>query len=143
MAFVLVWVVHTIVVSGVAIMATDYGQALRSSPLASEEAFGKPYQQAIVSLAQTLPRTDDVLVVINQAEIDAQYAGYWASFWLNPRHVRLTSHLDEVAGSPADVVVYVQDTGGPALNPPHGYAATGSKTYPDGTVVHVYQRTVK
>lgn len=140
LAFVLIWVAHTIAVSGAAMIAIDYGQVLKSSPIKTEEDFGKPYQQATVKLAQTLPGSNSVLVVINQAEIDGQYAGYWMTFWLYPRQVHMTSHLDDVAGSTADVVVYVQDNGRPALDPSPRYAPSGRMTYPDGTVVHLYHR---
>ena len=138
--FSLAWVVHTLALSGSAMLAVDHARLLRSSPMAAQQAQGKPYVGAAVSLNQTLPTKSSVLMIVDPSDFNGGYAKSWTAYWLYPRSVRLTSSPAAAANAPEDAIVYVQSSGRPAIDTPAGYVVDRRQGYPDGTVVISYLR---
>lgn len=136
---VVLWTLHTVVVTGTVMLNTHYGQLMKGAPDAAPRApLSGLIQDTTPQLTTLLPRNASVLVLVDSQEV---FANFWLTYWLYPRHVDQSSDLSLASTTRDDAIVYYQQPSAPSLDPPSGYELRSDIAYTDGGHVLVYVKT--
>jgi hypothetical protein len=131
-ALLVLWTLHTVVVTGPLLLSAHYVDLLRGTPQGALRApLGNPIQDATPAVVASLPPQGDVLALVPASEVDG-FAYFWLTYWLYPRHVEISADLARASTTSATGIVYFQRPGAPALNPPADYVPRADIATPGG-----------
>src|SRR5207253_27738 len=96
-ALLVLWTLHTVVVTGPLLLSAHYADLLRGTPQGALRApLGDPIQDATPAVVASLPAHGDVLALVPASEVDG-FAYFWLTYWLYPRHVEVIGDLGAAA----------------------------------------------
>jgi hypothetical protein len=120
-ALVVLWTLHTVVVTGRILLDSHYKDLLSGNPQAAVRApLSDLIQDATPSLVHTLPAHGSVLAIVDRQELGG-FAYFWLTYWLYPRQVDVSGDLNAATTTSASSIVYFQRPGSPDLTTPDGY----------------------
>ena len=139
-ALLVLWTLHTVVVTGPLLLSAHYADLLRGTPQGALRApLGDPIQDATPAVVASLPAHGDVLALVPASEVDG-FAYFWLTYWLYPRHVEVRADLDAASTTSASGIVYFQRPDAPSLNTPAGYVLRSDTTTAGGDHTFVFVR---
>jgi len=137
MLLVYAWTLHTVVLAGNQLLAQQPLTMLRTSPTESHLEPVKGYRQAIDRAEPWLPVRASVAVVNRSGDFTDNYAYYWATYHLYPRHVVMAESSVTAAGAVPDYILDVREWQKPAPVEPNGYRTLNTMQFRDGTILTI------
>src|SRR4029077_14996163 len=120
-ALLVLWTLHTLVVTGPLLLNSHYKELLDGHPQLTVSApVSALIQDPTSTLVSTLPAGGSVLFLVDPQEVGG-FAYFWLSYWFYPRHVDVSGDLAAAATTSARSIVYFQRPGSPVLAAPAGY----------------------
>jgi hypothetical protein len=140
-ALLVLWALHTIVITGPLLLDAHYKDLLDGHPQLTVSApLSGLIQDSTQALVNSLPAGGDVLFIVDPQEVGG-FAYFWLSYWFYPRHVDLSGDLGAAATTNARTVVYFQRPDSPDLTAPAGYEMQSDSLYSGGGHIVVFLRT--
>jgi len=131
-ALLILWTLHTVVVTGRMLLDTNYKNLLSGAPRDVVRApLSDLIQDATPDLVRSLPARDPVLVLVDSQELGG-FAYFWLSYWLYPRQVDVSGDLSAAMTTRAGSIVYFQRPDSPDLTAPSGYRLQSDTTAAGG-----------
>jgi hypothetical protein len=131
------WTLHSVVLAGDQLLAQHPLTMLRTSPAQSHLEPVKGYRQAIDRAELLLPVRASVAIVHRSYDFTDNYAYYWATYHLYPRHIVIAQSSATAAGGAPDYILDVRDWQKPAPDEPNGYRILNTMQFPDGTILTI------
>jgi hypothetical protein len=139
-ALLVLWTLHTVVITGRILLDSHYTDLLRGDPQGAVRApLGDLIQDATPGLVHSLPANGGMLVLVDSQEVGG-FAYFWLTYWLYPRHVDVSGDLSAAATTTAAGIVYFQRSGSPDLTIPAGYQLQSDTVGSGGGHVLVFVR---
>jgi hypothetical protein len=136
--FVAAWAIRSLIVTGDAVLNQHPRQLLTTRPATAQVAASDNFTQSLIRASDSLPKTEKVLVYWSNPP-DRQYLFFWATYWLFPRPVTVTTSIDASLISAANVILVVRRPNDPEPDL-SGFTASATDTHPD-LVVTTYTRS--
>ena len=139
-ALLVLWTLHTLVVTGPLLLNSHYKELLDGHPQLTVSApVSALIQDPTPTLVSNLPAGGSVLFLVDPQEVGG-FAYFWLSYWFYPRHVDVSGDLGTAATTTARSIVYFQRPGSPVLAAPAGYELRSDTPYSGGAQVLVFVR---
>jgi hypothetical protein len=140
-ALLVLWTLHTLVITGPLLLDAHYKELLDSHPQLTVSApVSGLIQDPTQSLVHSLPAGGSVLFLVDPQEVGG-FAYFWLSYWFYPRHVDVSGDLGTAATTNARSIVYFQRSDSPGLTAPAGYQMQSDTPYSGGGQILVFLRT--
>jgi len=117
-------------VSGGFLLGEHYRAVLQTPPAVSQSVAADSFAQSLLRINSSIPPRDNVLVFWRNPDPDFFYVFFWATYWLYPRKVSVTTSFGPGVSASAETLVYVRRPNEPAVFLP-GFAAKAVIEYPD------------
>ena len=140
-ALLVLWTLHTLVVTGPLLLNSHYKDLLDGHPqLTVTPPVSGLIRDPTPTLVSSLPTTGSVLFVVDPQEVGG-FAYFWLSYWFYPRHVDVSGDVGAAATTSARTIVYFQRSGSPDLATPAGYELQSDSPYSGGAHILVFLRS--
>ena len=139
-ALLVLWTLHTIVITGPLLLDAHYKDLLDGHPRLTVSApLSGLIQDTTPTLVKTLP-VGPVLFIVSPQEMGG-FAYFWLSYWFYPRHVELSGDPAAATTTNARSIVYFRRPDSAPPGAPPGYVLISDTPYPAGGDVLVFART--
>ena len=136
-----VWAIQSLVITGARVLNEPIGQTLRTSPSTAQAQAGSGFAQSLIPLQSLLPRGARIYLLWDGPNDQGlrDYAYFWASYWLYPRPVTVSSSLEGLDPSKFDVLVQAVQGTMPSHPQLAQFAPEHVLTYPGAWTITVYR----
>jgi hypothetical protein len=134
------WMLQTLVIAGNALLNQHPTGLLLTSITRSHQEPPDGVRQAIIVAAHLLPAKASIDFVHRTDQFTNNYAYYWATYNLYPRHVVMAETTTLAAADSPDYILDIGGTPPPTAIQPPGYQIGPIIHFHDGTVMTILAR---